>query len=85
MVKKHKYPYPLVECDDHPGPQHSYAVCLHVMAGAAVGLMAYATQTEMGQCLCEACAKAPPPVTGLKLWCGAHLAEWLDRKRHADN
>jgi hypothetical protein len=31
-----RYPFPFIECGEHPGPQRSYVVCIHVIDGVRI-------------------------------------------------
>lgn len=50
------YPYPFIDCDTH-GKQLGYAVCQHVAEKTSpVFHVLRATQKDMGECFCKACA-----------------------------
>lgn len=54
-----EHPFPLVECDDHPGiVEPGYAVCIHVVRdGAPVAHFVRATDTALGEVLCIGCSR----------------------------
>lgn len=86
-----RYPYPFVECDHHPGPQEGYGICIHVMAGAAVGYFEHASQKEIGIISCELPAQSHGPKDLVLACAGCAMAqhavaigEWLRRGTDAE-
>jgi hypothetical protein len=71
-----RYPFPFIECDEHPGPQHGYIVCVHVIEGTAGTWMVLpASDTDVGHIVCE---RGPDhEVDELRLLCGEYAKQWL--------
>lgn len=69
-----EYPFPFVECPDHPGRQRSYAVCAHIGI-ATIGHCVFATDVDRGEILCSECAFTSTPAS--IVMCAAHLADLL--------
>jgi len=69
-----RYPFPFVECDLHPGPQHGFVICKHILYGTAQTRSVYpASDTELGEILCE----REHDSHELCVMCGEHAKQWL--------
>jgi hypothetical protein len=78
-----RYPFPLIECGEHPGPQRSYVVCIHVIDGAEPKHIFPATDTTTGEILCE---REQHDIADYRLMCAGHaeeryaLVQWMRKK-----
>jgi hypothetical protein len=77
-----KYSYPFLECDEHSGPQMSYIVCKHVLAGAAPAHIYECSSKEPGEMLCSFCiSHRDKKLDDCELICAGHAARYLRKVR----
>lgn len=70
-----KYPFPFVECPEHPGKQRSYVSCVHVQEqNARISYFVEATDDNMGEALCS---QEEHHIDLLRIACESHIKEKL--------
>jgi hypothetical protein len=77
-----KYPYPYLECVQHQGPQMSFIICNHVLAGEVAVHLEECSTSEPGELLCSVCITRPDEgLDDFQMICASHAKPHLDAYR----